>query len=180
MYRDNTLIPTEAIRLAALGALADRDMRYAEVAEDVRHFVQRIVGPSLDLVGTPTELLIVEGLVDPVDGAGMEDNALLRITDNGRDEFIRLMTSAVRAPMNDISKLILALKMRFLHLLPTAERQEQADLMVEMIQRELARLTDLRATYAGEPGYFLEWLDQDIAATRKRLDWFEDLRARAS
>jgi len=179
MYRDNTLIPTETVRLAALGALLDRDMHYAEVAADVRHFTQRIVGPSLDLIGAPTELLIVEGLVDAVDGQGMEDNALLRITDGGRQEFIRLMTSAVRAPMNDLSKLILALKMRFLHLLPDAERREQTDQMVEMIQRELARLTDLRATYAGEPGYFLEWLDQDIVATQKRLEWFEDLRDRA-
>ena len=178
MYRDNTLIPTEAVRLAALGALCNGDLRYAEVAANVRHFTQRIVGPSLDLVGTPTELLILEGLIDPVDGVGMEDNARLRITDAGRTEFIRLMTSSVRAPINDISKLILALKMRFLHLLSEDERQEQADLMVEMIQRELARLTDLRASYAGEPGYFLEWLDQDIAATQKRLEWFEALQDR--
>jgi DNA-binding PadR family transcriptional regulator len=179
MYRDNTLIPTETVRLAALGALADQDMRYAEVAADVRHFTQRIVGPSLDLVGTPTELLIVEGLVDAVDGQGMEDNALLRITDSGWDEFKRLMTSAVRAPMNDMSKLILALKMRFLHLLPQDAREEQLDQMVETIQRELARLTDLRATYEGEPGYFLEWLEQDIEATRKRLEWFEAVRDRS-
>ena len=178
MYRDNTLIPTEAVRLAALGALAGRDMRYAEVAADVRHFTQRIVGPSLDLVGTPTELLIVEGLVDPLDGTGMEDNATLRITGSGREEFVRLMTSSVRAPINDISKLILALKMRFLHHLPDGERAEQIELMVEMIQRELTRLSDLRATCTGEPGYFLEWLDQDIAATQKRLDWFEALRDR--
>lgn len=178
MYRDNTLIPTEAIRLAALGALAWRDLYYSEVAEDVRHFTQRIVGPSLDLVGTPMELLIVEGLVEPIDGRGMEDNALLRITDSGHDELRRLMTSAVRAPINDISKLIIALKMRFLHLLDAQERQEQVDLMVEMIERELARLVDLRGNYAGEPGFFLDWLDQDIAATRERLSWFQDLQAR--
>jgi DNA-binding PadR family transcriptional regulator len=179
MYRDNTLMPSESIRLAALGALAEEDLCYSEVASDVRHFTQRIIGPSLDLIGAPLELLIVEGLVDPLDGHGMEDNATLRITETGREEFVRLMTSSVRAPMNDISKLILALKMRFLHLLPEDARQEQAEHMVEMVQRELARLIDLRATYAGEPGYFLEWLDQDIAATQKRLEWFEALRSRA-
>ena len=183
MYRDNTLIPSEAMRLAALGALADREMTYAQLAEDVRHFTQRITGPSLDLVGPPLELLIVEGLVTPVDGTGasgneMADNARLRLSDSGRDELERLMIASVRAPINDISKLILALKMRFLHLLPPARRQEQIDLMVDMIERELARLTDLRATYAGEPGDFLDWLDQDIAAAQTRLAWFEALQAR--
>lgn len=176
MYRDNTLIPTEAIRLAALGALAGKDMRYAELAEDMRHFTQRIVGPSLDLVGTPIELLIVEGLIEPVDGKGMEDNALLRISDAGRSDMVRLMTSNVRAPANDVSKLIVALKMRFLHLLSEEDRQEQVDILVEMIERDLARLTDLRATYAGEAGYFMEWLEQDIAATKERLAWFRELQ----
>jgi len=185
MYRDNTLIPSEAVRLAALGALADRAMTYAQLAEDVRHFTQRIAGPSLDLVGPPLELLIVEGLAEPAEpgseamgasGPGLAENVCLRLTDAGRAELERLMTASVRAPINDMSKLILALKMRFLHLLPDARRQEQTDLMVEMIARELARLTDLRATYAGEPGYFLEWLDQDIAAAQARLAWFEALQ----
>ena len=35
MYRDNTLIPSEAIRLLALGILADGDRRYAELASEV-------------------------------------------------------------------------------------------------------------------------------------------------
>ena len=180
MYRDNTLIPTEAIRLAALGALAGRNMHYAELAENVRHFTQRIVGPSLDLVGTPVELLIVEGLIEPVSGKGMEDNALLRITDAGQTELHRLMTSSVRAPINDINKLIISLKMRFLHLLDTEDRQEQVDTLVEMIERELARLTDLRAHYDQDAGFFLDWLDQDIAATRERLNWFRDLQNRVA
>lgn len=180
MYRDNTLIPTEAIRLAALGALASRDMHYAELAEDVRHFTQRIVGPSLDLVGTPVELLIVEGLIEPVSGKGMEDNALLSITDAGESELNRLMTSSVRAPINDINKLIISLKMRFLHLLTAEDRQEQVDTLVEMIERELARLTDLRAHYDQDAGFFLDWLDQDIAATRERLNWWRDLQKRVA
>jgi DNA-binding PadR family transcriptional regulator len=180
MYRDNTLIPKEAVRLIALGVLFSRDMHYAELAEDVRHFTQRIVGPSLDLVGTPLELLVVEGLIEPVEGRGMEDNALLRITDAGRTEMQRLMTSSVRAPINDINKLIIAVKMRFLHVLDGEDRQEQVDLLVEMIERELARLTDLRAAYAEEPGHFLDWLDQDIAATRARLAWFRDLQERVA
>jgi len=178
MYRDNTLMPTEAVRLAALGALASAEMRYADLAADVRHFTDRIVGPTLDLSGMPVELMIVEGLIEPVDGAGMRDNARLRLTDAGREAVRRLLTSAVRAPINDINKLIIALKMRFLHLLAPAERREQVAMLVAMLEAELDRLTDLRASYAGEPGYFLDWLDQDIAAARERLAWFSDLRAR--
>ncbi|SDG28978.1 Putative AphA-like transcriptional regulator [Limimonas halophila] len=178
MYRDNTLMPTEAVRLAALGALAASEMRYAELAADVRHFTERIVGPALDLSGMPVELMIVEGLIEPVDGAGMQDNARLRLTDAGWEAIRRLLTSAVRAPINDINKLIIALKMRFLHLLTPEERRAQVDMLVAMLERELDRLTDLRATYAGEPGYFLDWLDQDIAAARERLAWFTDLRDR--
>ena len=53
MYRDNTLIPSETVRLLALGILAGGAKRYATLAEEVRHFSGRIVGPSLDLVGTP-------------------------------------------------------------------------------------------------------------------------------
>ena len=40
MYRDNTLIPSEAIRLLALGILADGDRRYAELASEVRNNAQ--------------------------------------------------------------------------------------------------------------------------------------------
>ena len=52
MYRDNTLIPTEAVRLAALGSLAEGDKQYAELASEIRYFVARITGPSLDLLGS--------------------------------------------------------------------------------------------------------------------------------
>src|SRR5262245_48552828 len=49
MYKDNSLIPTEAVRLAALGLLTEGPRTYAELADEVRHFSSRIVGPSLDL-----------------------------------------------------------------------------------------------------------------------------------
>ncbi|MCK5621032.1 MAG: hypothetical protein KAJ11_01985, partial [Alphaproteobacteria bacterium] len=68
MYRDNTLIPAEAVRLAALGGLADGDKSYGDLAREIRFFVARIVGPSLDLLGTSLELLRLEGLIEAVDG----------------------------------------------------------------------------------------------------------------
>src|SRR5216684_2943531 len=57
MFRDNSLIPAEAIRLAALGILAEAPRRYGDLAAEIRHFTSHVVGPSLDLMGTSLELL---------------------------------------------------------------------------------------------------------------------------
>lgn len=71
MFSDNTLTPKEAVRLCALGAIASKPMRYSELAGSVRHFTGRIMGPSLELMGTSIELLRYEGLVEAIDGKGM-------------------------------------------------------------------------------------------------------------
>ncbi len=178
MYRDQTLLPAEAVRLAVLGSLSERPVRYAALAQEVRDFAQRITGPSLDLVGPPLELMIVEGLVEAVDGDGMEDDATLSVTEAGREAFHRLMTSNTRAPVNDVSKLIIALKVRFLHLLPAVEASAQADILAEVSERELARLTDLRQRDAEEAGHLVAWLDHEIDQARARLAWYEDLAER--
>src|SRR5687767_4992331 len=69
MYRDNSLMPKEAVRLAALGTLAQAgSLRYADLAGAIRHFTSRIVGPSLDLMGTSLELLRYDGLIEALDG----------------------------------------------------------------------------------------------------------------
>src|SRR3546814_20421755 len=75
------------------------------------------------------------------------------------------------------SDLIVALKMRFLHLMEPAERRVQAELLHEICERELARLIDLRAYHGEEPGPLCAWLDSEIAPTRARPDWFAGLRA---
>jgi DNA-binding PadR family transcriptional regulator len=180
MYRDNSLIPSEAIRLLALGLLADRNRTYAEVAGEVRHFTGRMVGPSLDLLASPLELLKVEGLVDQVAANAEGEGALLRITDAGQAELQRLLASNVRPQVTDVNKLIIALKMRFLHLLPTEQQLEQSDLLVEIFERELARLTDLRSHEPASGGELPAWLDLEIGTTQARLAWFEDLRDRLS
>ena len=66
MYSDNSLLPRETVRLAALGALTMGEMRYGALAGDVRHFISRLAGPSLELMGSSIELLRHEGLVEPV------------------------------------------------------------------------------------------------------------------
>ena len=172
MYRDNTLIPTEAVRLAALGSLMEGERRYADLASEVRNFVGRIAGPSLDLLGNSFELLVYEGLVQSDGNAatGAHENALLRITDTGREAFVVLMTSNVRAPINDVSKLGIALKMRFFGLLPPAAQAEQASQLVEMCETELARLEDLRGQY--RTGRLYDWLTLEIEQLTQRLNWF--------
>ncbi len=184
MYRDNTLIPSEAIRLLALGLLAGRDFRYGELAGEVRHFTGHIVGPSLDLVGTPIEVLKVEGLIEAVQDARVTgdagddqggENALLRVTEAGRGELIRLLAANLRPPVSNINKLIVTLKMRFLHLLPPHEQGLQVEAMAEMCRRQLVRFTELRAHHAADSGQLTPWLDLEIAQLRARLDWFENL-----
>lgn len=178
MYRDNTLIPSEAVRLLALGILATDATPYAALASEVRRFTSHLVGPSLDLVASPLELLRVEGLIETVDGQDLGEDARLRITDAGRQELRRLLVSNVRAPVTDINKLIIALKMRFLHLLEAGELEMQIETIAEMCERELARLISLRDQHADAAGVFTEWLDHDIGGVRARLVWFESLKGK--
>ena len=176
MYRDNTLIPTEAIRLAALGALIESDRRYAFLAREIRGFVSRVAGPSLDLLGTSLEVMGYEGLatLEDIDGDG---GALLRITDEGRRQFVILMTSGVRAPVNDVSKLVIALKMRFLDLLDEDDRLDQIDLMRQMSEGEAARLKDLKQE--NETGGFSSWLTFEIEQLESRISWLDALATKS-
>lgn len=179
MFADNTLTPKEAVRLCALGTVARAPMRYSELAGSVRHFISRVAGPQIDLMGTSIELLRYEGLVESADGKGMEDDALLAITPAGSRELHSLLTARLR-PGGDLSKLIIALKMRFLDLLAIKEQQAQADLLLEMVEGELSRLLDLRGAFAGDGdgSHLLDWLDHDITTLETRLAWLEDFRTR--
>jgi DNA-binding PadR family transcriptional regulator len=177
MYKDNSLIPTEAVRLAALGLLTEARRSYAALADEVRHFTSRIVGPSLELIGPPIEVLRVEGLVETVDG-GAGDDATLRITEAGRQELTRLLGANLRGPLGEFNKLVIGLKLRFLDLLEPAARRLQAELLAEICERELTRLTDLRRHHDGRSGHLADWLDHDIGQLRDRLAWFRDLQSR--
>lgn len=178
MFADNTLTPREAVRLCTLGTIAAGPLKYSQLASSVRLFITRLSGPSLDLLGSSIELLRYEGLVEPVNGEGMEDDALLQITEAGQQAFVDLMTAPLR-PASDLSKLITALKFRFLHLLPAAVQEEQVDLLIDTQETGLNRLADLRRAVDGEPGYMGEWLDEEIARAEQRLDWLERLREKA-
>ena len=178
MYRDRSLIPSEAVRLAALGSLALEAKPYAELAAELRQFAARIVGPSLDLIGPPVALLKVEGLIE-VEGGEEGAPAPMRITSAGRAEFERLMGAALRPPVNDLNKLVLALKLRFLHLVGPEERRMQAEAMVEMAEQELVRLQDLHRRHRAESGFLPRWLEHEIGEAEARLQWFRNLLAGA-
>lgn len=179
MFADNTLTPREAVRLCALGMIAGGPLRYSVLAASVRHFITRLTGPSLDLMGSSIELLRYEGLVEAVDGEGMDDDAVLRITPAGSEAFQTLMTAPLR-PASDLSKLVTALKFRFLHLLNSRDRAEQVDLLIDTQETGLARLEDLRQPMQGEPGYMAGWLDEEILRARQRLEWLQALRLKVA
>ena len=182
MFRDNSLMPKEAIRLSALGLLSQGAKSYASVANEVRHFTTRFWGPTLDIMASSIELMRLEGLIESVteDGNNADGAAILRLTDAGRAELRDLLSATVRAEASDFSKLAIALKLRYMHLLPAAEQREQTEALIEMRQSEAARLIDLRASHADEGGYFLNWLDREIDRSQNDRAWLEDLAASLS
>lgn len=171
MFRDKTLIPTEAIRVLALGLIADRPRRYAELAQELRRFIGLVLGPSLDMLAPSLELLRFEGLAT-ANGEGAD--AALSITEKGRGELMNLLRANVRAPVNDTNRLVIALKFRFLHLLPPAEQQTQLALLADLYETERGRLEELRAADGGAA--FAAWLDHEIALIGERIAWLERSR----
>jgi hypothetical protein len=179
MYRDQSLIPTEAIRLAALGILTTAPKKYGALAVEVRHFASRMLGPSLDILGTSIELLRYEGLIETAGaraapGQSLTADSTVQLTEAGREKLKELLTSRVKAPLTDLSKLVIALKLRFLHLLAPEEQRAQLEMLVELTESELARLNDLRTQYAESGNLLGDWLAQDIAQTEQRLAWYRD------
>jgi len=169
MYADQTLTPKESIRLCALGTLALGERRYSDLAVAIRHFISRIIGPTPEIMGHSIELLRYEGLVETA--AGDRDDALLRITDDGREELRTLLTANVRPSSTELTKLVVALKFRFLHLLEPAARMDQVRLLADVCERELTRLRDLRDHHAGDEGCLVVWLDHDMALLESRIGW---------
>jgi hypothetical protein len=167
MFSDNSLLPKETIRLAALGILSEGPLAYADLANAVRQFVGRIAGPSLELTGPSIEMLRYEALVEPVND---DKDPPLALTAEGRTELLTLLQATVRPPITDMSKLVIALKMRFLPLLSADERRDQVDLLIDACELELARLSDLSDPTSDDP-YFQDWLTHDISLVDSRLAW---------
>ena len=176
MFADNTLTPREAIRLCALGTLATGPMHYDDLVASVRHFVSRVAGPSVELMGDSIELLRYEALIEQTTTPENENGPEVQITDDGREALQTLLCANLRAGGSDLNELVVALKFRFLHLLPVADREDQADIFMEACETELARLEDLREHHRGDPGHLGSWLDHDIQRLEARLVWLMQFR----
>lgn len=175
MYRDKTLIPSEAIRLCMLGTLALRPHTYADLAREVRAFTSRIAGPSLDMMGSSIEVLRAEGLVAPVENMPDPAHETLELTEDGKYELRDLLISNLRSPVDGVSQLVFALKLRFLHLLAEEDARDQIERMREISETEHARLLDLKERYGAEPGEFDAWLDLELAQIEDRLHWLKSV-----
>ncbi|MBL8701070.1 MAG: hypothetical protein JNK67_22030 [Alphaproteobacteria bacterium] len=176
-FADQSLIPQEAVHLCALGLLSEGERRFGDLAMDVRRFVSRMLGPSLDILGTSIESLRYQGLIEPVGpraapGQSLTGDTTVRITEQGRELFLELMTSRIRTPMTDLSKLVVALKLRFLDRIDRAERRVQLEQLQSASEQELARLQDLRSQHEAPGDLLGEWLAQDIVQTESRIDWY--------
>lgn len=174
MYADNTLTPKEATRLCALGILAGGNASYAELASNVRFFITHVMGPSLDVLGMSIELLKHEGLVTPVSGSG--DDALLEITEDGHKELQTLLKANIKAAENDLNKLVVALKFRFLGCLSVHDQCDQMVMLGSTIENELARLEELRGHHADDNHHLVDWLDREIEELVSRHDWIVQKR----
>jgi len=165
MFRDQSLLPAEAVRLAALGLLAERPRRYGDLATEIRHFIGLAVGPSLDLMGSSIELLRHEGL------ATAEGDAL-KLSVAGAEALKRLLEAPLRAPSNDAGRLVLLLKLRFLDQLGAAEQAAQREQIADSLSAELARLEELRRLHADTAPALDDWLDRDIRDLHDRIEEF--------
>ncbi len=86
------------------------------------------------------------------------------------------MNAHLRGPMGEVNKLIVALKLYFLDLLNADQRRQQLDMLMEVCDRELVRLNDLRASHTDSDGALIPWLDHEIAEAQSRRDWFLRLK----
>ncbi len=175
MYADNSLTPKEAARLCALGTLSDGAMSYGQLATSVRAFIDRVQGPTLDVMGSSIELLKYEGLVATSTGDG--DLETLAITLEGHVELKSLLVAHVRPGAGDLNKLIVALKFRFMHLLDIDDQRAQVGILIDTTEAELSRLTDLHQNHLPDSGHITTWIDFEIKALSERIEWLVQFKA---
>ncbi|MDB5409384.1 MAG: hypothetical protein JWL84_4296 [Rhodospirillales bacterium] len=174
MNRVQSLFPAEALRLAALGMLAENPRGYGELAAEISEFASHVAGPSLDLLGTSIELLRYEGLIEAIGGGIAEEAALLDLTATGRAALSQLLRASLAAPASQINRLFVALKLRFLPLLPERERRRQLGLIAAWYRTEHERVVALRGRHAESAPEFLVWLDHEAAQIRAHIDWLDE------
>ncbi len=177
MFTDNTLTPKEAVRVCALGTLADSDMTYGDLARSIRHFMAMVIGPSLDVMAPSIELLRYEGLIAVEDTQDIEA-ANVSITDAGILALKALLTAPLRMGATELNKLLITLKFRFLHHLDTVDQTAQIEILQAFVENERDRLMELKAVVEQKPGNLNGWLDHDIDLLESRLSWLKSFTPR--
>ena len=171
---DPTLLPSRAMRLAALGALVQKPRAYASLAQEIRDLAVAVVGPSPDAFASSLELLRYDGLIT----GGEEGEGNVSITPAGRDEFAQLMVTRLRKPTGEFNRLWLALKLRFLPLLAPPNQAEEIGRMLALFEGEIDRLGVLRHNQLTTEGHIGAWIDLEIAENGARLAWCRSLGMR--
>ncbi len=172
--RERTLIPVDALRLTALGTLErNGTTRYAKLAREVRLFATSYGVSPVDAMSSSIELLRFEGLVETESDGPAPGDARLCLTAKGQAELQRLLLAPVR-PGGAHTRLMIALKVRFIGLLSPEQRAGEVDSLLEALNGELARLRALRQWMHGENRSYLAWLDRDIARVAGDIAWFRE------
>ena len=175
MQRDRALIPVEGLRLAALGILARQGpMAYASLATMVRLFATSYGASPVDVMSSSIELLRFEGLIEIGEHEKDAGSAPVVLTARGREELERLMIAPIKVA-GAYAKLLVALKLRFFHLLGDEEKKMLVEVLGDALRGERARLVNLRRHMEGEDADFLAWLDRDLARVAEELAWLDEL-----
>ena len=157
--------------MAALGALIERARSYDDIANEVRSFISRIVGPSLELMGTSIELLKLEGLIETVNDNDKADSSLLQLSPAGLQELKEYLRSNLKSRGSELNKLVIALKLRFIDILDDDERRDQLLAIRDMYHNEKRRLEDLKNQTTWLTGFLLESIELELFVVNKRIEW---------
>ncbi len=125
-------------------------------------------------MGSSVEVLRAEGLIGTTEDG---PDPLLALTPEGREDLLKLLRSGIRATNTELNRLVVALKMRFLHLLPCGDRRDQIRLLQSLLTGERDRYRDLLAS-EGNEALFQDWLGFEIEVLETRLAWLERVSAR--
>ena len=137
----------------------------------MRSFISRIVGPSLELMGTSIELLKLEGLIETVNDNDADDESLLQLSPSGLQELKDYLRSNLKSGGSELNKLVIALKLRFIDILDDDERQDQLLAIRDMYHNEKRRLEDLKNQTTWLTGFLLESIELDLFLVNKKIEW---------
>ena len=137
----------------------------------MRNFISRIVGPSLELMGTSIELLKLEGLIETVNDNDKGDASLLQLSPAGLQELKEYLRSNLKSGGSELNKLVIALKLRFIDILDDDERRGQLLAIRDMYHNEKRRLEDLKNQTTWLTGFLLESIELDLFLVNKKIEW---------